>query len=179
MSGLESQLFEALRLYPGGSPIQSTCSQFPDRKTIPCQNYTRDGSCPYKDSCWYLHESSHPLVHWRRETPIVNPTKYKTKMCRSIMAGRVCTYGAKCQFAHSSRELKTHQFGSSRESLSWDTWRGSRMVEQSPATTHRVSEDIEDLFNSILDSHEDSRPSCEGKQSQDSLECLADYAASF
>lgn len=35
----------------------------------------------------------------------------KTRLCKSILSGLTCTYGEKCQFAHSSKDLNTQQCG--------------------------------------------------------------------
>uniref|UniRef100_A0A8C6T6W6 mRNA decay activator protein ZFP36 n=1 Tax=Neogobius melanostomus TaxID=47308 RepID=A0A8C6T6W6_9GOBI len=38
---------------------------------------------------------------------ILDPERYKTELCRTFERDGFCGYGAKCQFAHSNRELRS------------------------------------------------------------------------
>ena len=44
---------------------------------------------------------------WRRRVQKENVPKFKTEMCKNIVAYGTCVYGEKCQFAHSESELRS------------------------------------------------------------------------
>ena len=48
----------------------------------------------------------HGLTPVTAKSRSLDRSKYKTEMCRNILAGRTCKYGKNCQFAHSKKELQ-------------------------------------------------------------------------
>ncbi|KAF3795137.1 Zinc finger CCCH domain-containing protein 15 [Nymphaea thermarum] len=55
------------------------------------------GQCPYVDRCRF--------AHGRQELrPVVRDSPYKTKPCRTMLAGKMCPYGHRCLFSHSLTE---------------------------------------------------------------------------
>lgn len=56
------------------------------------------------------HKPQQQLLHTPPQSPSPKKSKagnYKTEMCRSLQETGCCKYGAHCQFAHSSEELRT------------------------------------------------------------------------
>lgn len=63
-------------------------------KTELCNKWEETGDCPYGDHCQFAHG----IAELR---PVIRHPRYKTDVCRMVLAGIVCPYGHRCHFRHS------------------------------------------------------------------------------
>ena len=82
-----------------------------------CRNMQRSSTCQYGQQCKFAH-SREELAQWMKENQRVNQHRLSIrprpnlifsrgyKMCKAVLLGRPCHYGADCTFAHTNEELK-------------------------------------------------------------------------
>ncbi|GJX14512.1 zinc finger CCCH domain-containing protein 14-like protein [Tanacetum coccineum] len=68
-------------------------------KTELCNKWQETGACPYGDNCHFAHGIS-------ELRPVIRHPRYKTEVCRMVLAGDICPYGHPfvicfCHFRHS------------------------------------------------------------------------------
>ena len=57
------------------------------------QSCATSGTCPYGDHCQFAQG----ITELR---PVIRPPRYKTELCRMVLAGDTCPYGHRCHFRH-------------------------------------------------------------------------------
>lgn len=92
LGSLEAEVNESnqLGLSWGSDMISSLKNGFPATRTSP-QSVGGDSACDNNGSM---------------QKNVVNPTRYKTEMCRPFNETGYCKYGEKCQFAHGGQEVR-------------------------------------------------------------------------
>ncbi|KAE8679752.1 CONSTANS-like zinc finger protein [Hibiscus syriacus] len=66
-------------------------------KTELSNKWQETGSCPYGDHFQFAHGIA-------KLRPVIRHPRYKTQVCRVVLAGEACPYGHSCHFGHSLTE---------------------------------------------------------------------------
>ncbi|MCL7032326.1 hypothetical protein MKW94_028282 [Papaver nudicaule] len=62
-------------------------------KTELCNKWQRRGVCPYGVRCQFAHGDG-------ELRPVIRHPKYRTVVCRTVLAGYICPFGHRCHFRH-------------------------------------------------------------------------------
>ncbi|KAF3776455.1 hypothetical protein EJ110_NYTH48224 [Nymphaea thermarum] len=75
-----------------------------------CNKWQRRGQHPYGDRGRF--------AHGRQELrPVVRDPRYKTKPCRTVLAGKMFPYGHRCLFRHNLTDVEKYSVYTQRFSL--------------------------------------------------------------
>ncbi|CAA2996586.1 zinc finger CCCH domain-containing 14 [Olea europaea subsp. europaea] len=66
-------------------------------KTELCSKWQETGTCSYGENCQFAHGIN-------ELRPVIRHQRYKTDVCRIVLAGKICPYGHRCHFRHSLTE---------------------------------------------------------------------------